>query len=65
MISKGQDKQDAGGGGTASKKKGEEKDDDKDSDNAKLKSGLSSSTMLVEKPNVKWSDVAGLQVSLH
>lgn len=61
LISKGQDKQDAGGGGTASKKKGEEKDDDKDSDNAKLKSGLSSSTMLVEKPNVKWSDVAGLQ----
>lgn len=61
LISRGQDKQDAGGGGTASKKKGEDKDDDKDSENAKLKSGLANNTMLVEKPNVKWSDVAGLQ----
>jgi hypothetical protein len=47
---------------TVSKKKGDDKDDDKDSENAKLKSGLANSTMLIEKPNVKWADVAGLQV---
>lgn len=55
-----------------SRKKGDDKDEDKD-ENAKMKQGLSSGeffhcdlpnvsgTMLVEKPNVRWDDVAGLQ----
>jgi vacuolar protein-sorting-associated protein 4 len=60
LIDKGQDKKESGGGGTASRKKGDDKDDDRDTENAKMKSGLSSGTMLVEKPNVRWDDVAGL-----
>ncbi|KAF8651019.1 hypothetical protein AX16_004953 [Volvariella volvacea WC 439] len=50
-----------GSGGTASTKKdGEE--DDQDPEVKKLRAGLSGA-ILSEKPNVKWDDVAGLEVA--
>ena len=60
LVDGGQDTKDSGGSGTASRKKGDqEQDDSKDAENQKLKSGLQG-TMLVERPNVHWDDVAGL-----
>ena len=49
------------GGGTSARKKGDSgpsQNEEKD----KLKDGLASS-VLAEKPNVKWSDVAGLELA--
>lgn len=50
--------QGSGGGGTAVKKPGATTDD-ADTEGMKLKAGLESA-IVMEKPNVKWSDVAGL-----
>lgn len=47
------------GGGTAVKKPGAGTDD-ADTESMKLKAGLESA-IVVEKPNVKWDDVAGLE----
>ncbi|KAI8358300.1 P-loop containing nucleoside triphosphate hydrolase protein [Mortierella sp. GBAus27b] len=52
-----------GSGGKGSKKKdNSDEDDDEDADTKKLKVALSSA-ILTEKPNVKWSDVAGLDAA--
>jgi len=50
-----------GGGGTGMKKKGEE-DEDPDEEHNKLRGALSGA-IITEKPNVKWDDVAGLQLA--
>merc|ERR1719159_271259 len=47
-----------GGGGSATKAKGD-KDDDDDAEKKKLRGALQGA-IVTEKPNVKWSDVAGL-----
>jgi len=64
LLDSGQDTKDSsGGGGTASRKKGDENNDDsKEGENQKLKAGLQG-TMVVEKPNVHWDDVAGLHAA--
>eukprot|EP01126_Amoeba_proteus_P055358 TRINITY_DN6861_c0_g1_i3.p1 TRINITY_DN6861_c0_g1~~TRINITY_DN6861_c0_g1_i3.p1 ORF type:complete len:435 (+),score=90.78 TRINITY_DN6861_c0_g1_i3:339-1643(+) len=62
LISSGQDTKDSGGGGTASRKKGDDPEDSKENENLKLKHGLQG-TMLIEKPNVRWDDVAGLHTA--
>ena len=48
----------AGGGATGQKKKN--KDDDPDEEESKLEGALSNA-IVTEKPNVKWSDVSGLE----
>jgi vacuolar protein-sorting-associated protein 4 len=59
VTSTGEDtKHESSGSGTASKKKGQVDDDEKD-ENAKIRKQLSGS-VLVEKPNVHWDDIAGL-----
>ncbi len=60
--SNGNPKSGGGGGGstsTASKNKNDK--DDKDDGETKKMRGALSSAILSEKPNVKWSDVAGLE----
>lgn len=49
-----------GSGGTGMKKKGEDDGDDQDKEQAKLRGALSGA-IVTEKPNVKWTDVAGLE----
>jgi len=51
-----------GAGAAASKKKGEGQDDEEDKEKAKLEGALSSA-IVCESPNVKWSDVAGLEAA--
>ena len=50
-----------GGSSTASKSKDDKGGDDKDDGETKKMRGALSSAILSEKPNVKWSDVAGLE----
>jgi len=47
---------------TNSRKKDSDDDDEDDADTKKLKGALTSA-ILTEKPNVKWSDVAGLDAA--
>ncbi|KAL5467317.1 hypothetical protein EMCRGX_G031530 [Ephydatia muelleri] len=49
-------------GGSGSAKKDEEDDEEEDGDKKKLKDQLSGA-IVQEKPNVKWDDIAGLQVA--
>ncbi|KAF8935503.1 Vacuolar protein sorting-associated protein 4 [Podila verticillata] len=49
-------------GGKGGKKKDSDDDDEDDADTKKLKGALTSA-ILTEKPNVKWSDVAGLDAA--
>lgn len=50
-----------GGGGSATKSKND-KDDDDDAEKKKLRGALQGA-IVTEKPNVKWSDVAGLEAA--
>jgi len=60
VTSRGEDtKHESSGSGTASKKKGEDDEDEKDNETAKIRKALSG-TVLAEKPNVRWDDIAGL-----
>lgn len=66
LFSGADDNPQAGSGGntstgTAAKKKGDASNDDSN-EAQKMKDGLASS-ILAEKPNVKWSDVAGLELA--
>jgi len=47
------------GGGSATKAKGEKDDEEEDAEKKKLRGALTGA-IVSEKPNVKWSDVAGL-----
>ena len=49
-----------GSGGTGMKKKGD--DDDADAEKQKLRGALSGA-VVTEKPNIKWEDVAGLELA--
>jgi vacuolar protein-sorting-associated protein 4 len=51
----------SGGGGTGTKSKSESDSKDKDDEDTKKLRGALSSAIVSEKPNVKWSDVAGLE----
>jgi vacuolar protein-sorting-associated protein 4 len=51
-----------GGGGAATKNKNDEKDSKEDDEQKKLRGALSSA-IVSEKPNVKWDDVAGLEMA--
>ncbi|KAF8925393.1 Vacuolar protein sorting-associated protein 4 [Haplosporangium gracile] len=51
-----------GSGGKGGKKKDSDDDDEDDADTKKLKGALAGA-ILSEKPNVKWSDVAGLDAA--
>lgn len=48
-----------GGGGAAMKSKDSKEDDDADAEKKKLRGALSGA-IVTEKPDVKWTDVAGL-----
>ena len=54
-------KKGGGGGGTATRNPGEDEEKE-DEEKNKLKGALSSS-IVTEKPNVKWDDVAGLDLA--
>ena len=49
-------------GGTAQKKKAKDQDDKEDEEEKKMQGALSSA-IVTEKPNVKWTDVAGLDAA--
>lgn len=49
----------SGGAATASKSEGKEKEDD---ESKKMRANLSSA-IVSEKPNIKWDDVAGLEMA--
>jgi hypothetical protein len=49
-----------GGGGAAMKSKDSKEDDDADAEKKKLRGALSGA-IVTEKPDVKWTDVAGLE----
>ena len=49
-------------GGTAQKKKAKDQDDKEDEEESKMKGALSGA-IVTEKPNVKWTDVAGLEAA--
>jgi vacuolar protein-sorting-associated protein 4 len=55
----GSDPHAGGGGGAATASKGSDTGDG-DAETAKMK-GMLASTISMEKPNVKWDDVAGLE----
>ncbi|KAK3806426.1 MAG: vacuolar protein sorting-associated protein 4 [Benniella sp.] len=50
------------GGGRSSGKRGSDDEDDDDAETRKLRGALTSA-ILTEKPNIKWSDVAGLDAA--
>jgi vacuolar protein-sorting-associated protein 4 len=54
------DSKGASGSATGTKKKGEGDDADDDAEKKKLRGALSGA-IVTEKPNVKWTDVAGLE----
>lgn len=58
--SDGSSKPSGGGGSTTASKSKDDKDDKEDGETKKMRGALSSA-ILSEKPNVKWSDVAGLE----
>ena len=51
-----------GGGGAAAQKKKPKGGDEEDDEEAKL-AGALSQAIVTEKPNVKWSDVSGLEMA--
>jgi len=52
----------SGATGTAAKKKSDKKGGDEDDENAKLQGALAGA-IVTEKPNIKWSDVSGLETA--
>lgn len=64
VLDKPAPEQDGGGGGAASahKKKGKGQEDDGDEEEKKMEGALSGA-IVTEKPNVKWSDVSGLDAA--
>ena len=52
----------AGGGATGQKKKTDKKKDESDDEEKKLEGALSGA-IITEKPNVKWTDVSGLEAA--
>jgi len=51
-----------GGGSTGMKKKGDDDGEDVDAEKEKLRGALSGA-IVTEKPNIKWDDVAGLELA--
>lgn len=54
-------KKSGGGGGAATISKSDAKDQDKDEEEKTKMRGNLSSSIVAEKPNIKWDDVAGLE----
>mmetsp|Transcript_26595 Transcript_26595/g.39515 ORF Transcript_26595/g.39515 Transcript_26595/m.39515 type:complete len:83 (+) Transcript_26595:69-317(+) len=61
-LSKQSELENKGGGGAGVKSKDDKDDDDDDADKKKLRGALAGA-IVSEKPDIKWDDVAGLDLA--